>query len=177
MRPPFRGLLLPIALIAVGIFTINHSSQVVHPLAMSEQASVLVAPSQAAPNRAALDELAAERHVEARAAQEAQRIAAAKAAASRASRGAVRPRFAGPINDDVFIRLSWCEAGGRPTAVSRNGKYFGAFQFSLGTWHGIGMSGNPIDFPYEVQLDAAKRLQARSGWGQWPVCSRKLGLR
>lgn len=93
-----------------------------------------------------------------------------------ASRHLVRPRYAGPINDDVFIRLSWCEAGGRPDAVSRSGKYFGAFQFSLATWHGIGMEGNPIDYPYDVQLEAAKRLQARSGWGQWPVCSRKLGL-
>lgn len=87
-----------------------------------------------------------------------------------------RPRFNGPINDDVFIRLSWCEAGGNPTRVSRNGKYFGAFQFSLGTWHSMGMSGNPIDYPYDVQLDTAKRLQARSGWGQWPVCARKQGL-
>lgn len=95
----------------------------------------------------------------------------------RASRAAVRPRYTGPVTDDVWAALSRCEAGGRPDAVSRSGKYFGAFQFSLGTWHGIGMPGNPIDFPYEVQLEAAKRLQARSGWGQWPVCSRKLGLR
>jgi hypothetical protein len=95
----------------------------------------------------------------------------------RASRAAVRPRYVGPATDDVWAALSRCEAGGRPNAVSRNGKYFGAFQFSLGTWHSMGMPGNPIDFPYEVQLDAAKRLQARSGWGQWPVCSRKLGLR
>ena len=95
----------------------------------------------------------------------------------RASRSAVRARYAGPITDDTFIRLSWCEAGGRPDAVSRNGKYFGAFQFSLATWHSMGMAGNPIDYPYDVQLQTAKLLQARSGWGQWPVCSRKLGLR
>lgn len=97
----------------------------------------------------------------------------------RASRSAVRPRprFTGPITDETFAALSRCEAGGRPNAVSRSGKYFGAFQFSLATWRGVGMTGNPIDYPYEVQLDAAKRLQARSGWGQWPVCSRKLGLR
>jgi hypothetical protein len=77
----------------------------------------------------------------------------------------------------LFIRLSWCESGGRANAVSRSGKYLGAFQFSLQTWHGIGMAGSPIDYPYDVQLEAAKRLQARSGWGQWPVCARKLGLR
>ncbi len=95
----------------------------------------------------------------------------------RASRSIVRPRYTGPITDDVFIRLSWCESGGRPDAVSRSGKYLGAFQFSLATWHGIGMPGSPIDYPFEVQLEAAKRLQARSGWGQWPTCARKLGLR
>lgn len=95
----------------------------------------------------------------------------------RASRAAVRPRYTGPITDDVWTRLAWCESGGRPDAVSRSGKYFGAFQFSLPTWRSVGMTGNPVDYPYEVQLDAAKRLQARSGWGQWPTCSRKLGLR
>jgi hypothetical protein len=95
----------------------------------------------------------------------------------RASRAAVGPRYVGPITDDTFIRLSWCEAGGRPDAVSRSGRYFGAFQFSLATWHAMGMGGSPVEYPYEVQLDVAKRLQARSGWGQWPVCSRKMGLR
>jgi hypothetical protein len=89
----------------------------------------------------------------------------------------VRPRYVGPIDDDTFIRLSWCESGGRANAVSRSGKYFGAWQFSLATWHSMGMPGNPVDYPYDVQLDVAKRLQARSGWGQWPVCARKMGLR
>lgn len=93
----------------------------------------------------------------------------------RASRAA-RPRYSGPITDDLFIRLSWCESGGRANAVSRSGKYRGAFQFSLATWHSMGMAGDPIDYPYEVQLDTAKRLQARSGWGQWPTCARRMGL-
>ena len=95
--------------------------------------------------------------------------------ASRAARVA-RPRYTGPINDDVFIRLSWCESGGRANAVSRSGKYRGAFQFSLATWHSMGMAGDPIDYPFEVQLETAKRLQARSGWGQWPTCARRMGL-
>ena len=93
----------------------------------------------------------------------------------RPSRAAVGPRPV--ITGDIWGALARCESGGRPNAISRSGKYFGAFQFSLATWRGVGMSGNPIDYPYEVQLEAAKRLQARSGWGQWPVCSRKLGLR
>ena len=95
----------------------------------------------------------------------------------RASRALVRPRYAGPITNDIWAALARCESGGRPDAVSRSGKYYGAFQFSLPTWHSMGMPNRPIDYPYEVQLEAAKRLQARSGWGQWPTCSRKLGLR
>lgn len=95
----------------------------------------------------------------------------------RASRAAVRPRYAGPVTNDVWAALARCESGGRPDAVSRSGKYHGAFQFSLSTWHAMGMPGSPTEFPYEVQLETAKRLQARSGWGQWPTCSRKLGLR
>jgi hypothetical protein len=78
---------------------------------------------------------------------------------------------------DIWAALARCESGGNPRAVSSSGSYFGAFQFSLNTWHGLGYSGNPIDYPYETQLAAAQKLQARSGWGQWPVCARKLGLR
>lgn len=78
---------------------------------------------------------------------------------------------------DVWARLAQCESGGNARAVNPSGKYRGAFQFSLATWHAIGMTGDPIDHPYSVQLAAAQRLQARSGWGQWPQCARRLGLR
>jgi len=98
--------------------------------------------------------------------------------APRASRAAAAPRAAAAnIGGDVWGALARCESGGRSDAVSRSGRYFGAFQFSLQTWRAMGMSGSPIDHPYETQLAAAQRLQARSGWGQWPHCSRKLGLR
>jgi hypothetical protein len=61
--------------------------------------------------------------------------------------------------------------------VGGGGRYFGAFQFSLSAWRSAGMSGNPVDHDYGTQVAAAQRLQARSGWGQWPHCSRRLGLR
>lgn len=85
---------------------------------------------------------------------------------------AARPRPTG----DVWWQLALCESGGNPQAVSSTGKYRGAFQFSLATWRSVEMAGDPIQFDYETQLIAAKRLQARSGWGQWPQCARKLGL-
>ena len=94
----------------------------------------------------------------------------------RVSRSAPRPRPAA-VTGDIWGALARCESGGNATAVSGSGRYFGAFQFSIGTWQSLGYSGNPIDHPYETQLAAAQKLQARSGWGQWPVCAGKLGLR
>ena len=78
--------------------------------------------------------------------------------------------------DDSFVRLRACESGGNYTANARN-RYFGAYQFSRSTWRSMGYVGLPHESPAEVQDEAARRLQARSGWGQWPGCSRKLGLR
>ena len=76
---------------------------------------------------------------------------------------------------DDFARLRNCESGGNYKTNTGNG-YYGAYQFSLGTWHGIGYSGRPSDAPPSTQDAAARKLQARSGWGQWPACARKLGL-
>ncbi len=117
--------------------------------------------------------------VDAAAAAERRRILeAAKAKAEAAQREAavaLAPRPA--ATGDVWWALGNCESGNNPRSVGGGGRFFGAFQFTLGTWHGIGESGNPVDYPYDHQLAAAKRLQARSGWGQWPRCSRRLGLR
>lgn len=112
---------------------------------------------------------------EAAAREAAARVAAAKAAQARASRSAAaRPRPA--VGGDVWGALARCESGGNPQAVGGGGRYFGAFQFSLGAWRAAGMSGNPTDYDYGTQVAAAQRLQARSGWGQWPHCARRLGL-
>ncbi len=78
---------------------------------------------------------------------------------------------------DVWARLAKCESGGNTSAISSNGLYYGVFQFSLATWKSVGENGNPTEYSYQHQLEAAQRLQARSGWGQWPHCSRRLGLR
>ncbi len=108
------------------------------------------------------------------------RLAAARAEAARASRNARRTASAArpaAVGGDVWGALARCESGGNPRAVGGGGRYFGAFQFSLGSWRAAGMSGNPTDYDYGTQLAAAQRLQARSGWGQWPHCARRLGLR
>lgn len=78
---------------------------------------------------------------------------------------------------DVWAALARCESGGNPAARSANGRYTGAFQFSNATWQSLGYEGSAADHPYAVQVAAAQKLQGRSGWGQWPRCSRQLGLR
>ncbi|MDO5672042.1 MAG: transglycosylase family protein [Actinomycetaceae bacterium] len=77
----------------------------------------------------------------------------------------------------VWAALAKCESGGNPSVVSRNGLYHGLYQFSVGTWRSVGGSGLPSQASAEEQTQRAQALQARSGWGQWPACSRKLGLR
>ena len=77
----------------------------------------------------------------------------------------------------VWKKLAKCESGGNPRAVNPTGKYFGLYQFSLSTWKAVGGKGKPSDASAAEQTKRAKILQARAGWGQWPACSRKLGLR
>ena len=75
----------------------------------------------------------------------------------------------------VWAELRQCESGGNYAIDTGNG-YYGAYQFSAATWHGLGFTGLPNQAPPAVQDEAAVELQARSGWGQWPACSRRLGL-
>jgi transglycosylase-like protein len=106
----------------------------------------------------------------------------------RASRSGTRQRIvpaptpkpvtaaARPSDDLLWQRLRNCEAGGRYERNSGNG-YYGAYQMSAGTWRSLGYKGLPHQAPPEVQDEAARKLQTRSGWGQWPACSRRVGAR
>jgi hypothetical protein len=75
----------------------------------------------------------------------------------------------------VWYELRMCESGGDYSTNTGNG-FYGAYQFALSTWLGLGFTGLPSNAPPAVQDRAAQELQARSGWGQWPACSAKLGL-
>lgn len=79
-----------------------------------------------------------------------------------------------PPRGDIWAALANCESH-HQNEVGGGGRYFGYFQFSLATWHSLGLAGNPMDYSYEDQRAAAQRLVARSGWGQFPVCSRRIG--
>lgn len=75
----------------------------------------------------------------------------------------------------VWDKLAQLESGGNWNTNTGNG-YYGGLQFSLPTWRAMGGSGLPSDASKEEQIMRAKILQARSGWGQWPACSKALGL-
>ena len=85
------------------------------------------------------------------------------------------PPGSGPPIGGVWAGLRQCESGGNYSDNTGNG-YYGAYQFSLSTWHGLGFPGLPSNASPAVQDQAAQKLQARSGWGQWPACSRRLRL-
>lgn len=73
-----------------------------------------------------------------------------------------------------WAALAACESGGRPDAVSKSGKYYGLYQFSLSTWAGVGGSGLPSQASADEQTARAQALYDRSGAGQWPVCGARL---
>lgn len=76
----------------------------------------------------------------------------------------------------VWDRLAQCEAGGNWSINTGNG-YYGGLQFSLSSWQAVGGSGLPSDASREEQIMRGEMLLARQGWGAWPSCSSKLGLR
>ena len=75
-----------------------------------------------------------------------------------------------------LARLRACESGGNYRINTGNG-YYGAYQFDRQTWRALGYSGMPHQADPATQDDAVRKLQSRRGWGPWPACSRKLGLR
>ncbi len=76
----------------------------------------------------------------------------------------------------VWDRLAGCEAGGNWSINTGNG-YYGGLQFSASSWRAVGGSGLPHEASRETQIQMGERLKAKQGWGAWPACSRKLGLR
>lgn len=76
----------------------------------------------------------------------------------------------------VWDRLAQCESGGNWSINTGNG-YYGGLQFSLSTWRAVGGTGYPHQASRATQIQMGERLRAQQGWGAWPSCSAKLGLR
>lgn len=79
-------------------------------------------------------------------------------------------------NASVWDRLAQCESGGNWSINTGNG-YYGGLQFSLASWKGVGGTGLPSQASKSEQIARGEKLQAKQGWGAWPACTRKLGIR
>lgn len=79
-------------------------------------------------------------------------------------------------NTGVWDALAQCESGGNWQINTGNG-YYGGLQFSKPSWEYVGGTGLPHEATREEQIARGEILQDRQGWGAWPACSRKLGLR
>jgi len=79
-------------------------------------------------------------------------------------------------NGSSWDRLAQCEAGGNWAINTGNG-YYGGLQFSLSSWRAVGGTGYPHQASRETQIAMGERLRASQGWGAWPSCSRRAGLR
>lgn len=111
---------------------------------------------------------------------EARTIVSVAPSATPAGAVAVPQNTPSSLTEAQISFLGNCESGMTATRNSGNG-YYGAFQFSIGTWNSMGTGYERADLaPLEVQKDAVQRLVARSSiFGQFPGCSarmRSLGL-
>jgi hypothetical protein len=77
----------------------------------------------------------------------------------------------GPSGSQLYA-LRMCESGGNYRINSGNG-YYGAYQFSVSTWRGLGYGGYPHQASPATQDAAVRKLYARSGWSPWPVCGQR----
>jgi len=70
--------------------------------------------------------------------------------------------------DEAFACIRQLESGNNYSSPSG-----GAYQFRDETWQSLGYTAAAEDHPPATQDEGARRLQARSGWGQWvvaPLC-------
>jgi hypothetical protein len=72
----------------------------------------------------------------------------------------------------VLARIARCESGGNPRVVSRDGRYYGKYQFSKATWRSVGGRGNPAWASEAEQDRRALILYRRAGTSPWPNCGR-----
>lgn len=79
----------------------------------------------------------------------------------------------------VWDRLAQCESGQNWSYNGSSG-YDGGLQFLPSTWRAYG-GGEYASYAWQAsraeQIDIAERVRDDVGWGAWPTCSRRLGLR
>lgn len=114
-----------------------------------------------------------------RLAQAAEQARAARVRASRSRRLPSPVDVSGSHSTTVWDRLAECEAGGNWHINTGNG-YYGGVQMDMSFWRNYGgpaFASRPDLASREQQIVVAERGLKAQGWGAWPACSRKLGLR
>ena len=90
--------------------------------------------------------------------------------------GAAAPAVA---SGSVWDSLAQCESGGNWAINTGNG-FYGGLQFTPSTWAGHGGTAYAPSANLatrEQQIAIAERVQASQGWGAWPACTARLGIR
>jgi hypothetical protein len=80
---------------------------------------------------------------------------------------------------DVWDRIAQCESGGN-WSINTGSGYYGGLQMLGSTWQaygGLEFAPRADLATREQQIVVAERIRADVGYGAWPACSRKLGLR
>jgi hypothetical protein len=105
--------------------------------------------------------------------------ARSSASSSAATRAPSKPSQASAPASGAWQALAQCESGGNWSINTGNG-YYGGLQFSASSWAGAGGT-RYAPLPHQAtpaeQIATAEVLRANGGWGHWPACSSKLGLR
>lgn len=99
-----------------------------------------------------------------------------KKAEKEGNTGAAAPAVA---DGSVWDAIAQCESGGDWSINTGNG-YQGGLQFNPGTWAAYGGTAyapTADQATREQQIAIAEKTQAAQGWGAWPACTAKLGLR
>jgi len=79
----------------------------------------------------------------------------------------------------TWQRLAQCESSGRWHINTGNG-YYGGLQISPGTWRANGgrrFAVLPNRATKREQIKVAERIKRSQGWGAWPACSYRIGVR
>ena len=105
---------------------------------------------------------------------------AASAPATTTARAATSTTAAPAVaGGSVWDSIAQCESGGNWAINTGNG-YQGGLQFSPSTWAGYGgteYAATADQATREQQIAVAERVQAAQGWGAWPACTARLGIR
>lgn len=136
--------------------------------------ATLVAAQTAAAERAAVAAAAAAAAAAASAAAAARAVAAGPPPPSAISTISTTSRAPTSLAA-AFAAIRNCESSDDYSLNTGNG-YYGAYQFSYGTWTGLGGAGLASDATPAEQDALAYKLYLSSGWASWPECAAIAGL-